>query len=109
MGLASGGPERTGDATYRGEIYLVYLLEQYQRRGLGRRLVSVVAERLLADGFDSMLLWVAKRNHPARRFCEALGGEPVGGRTIDIFGADIVEVSYGWRNVTDLVIDQATL
>ena len=106
VGLASGGPERTGDETYRGELYLVYLLEQYQRRGLGRRLVSAVARRLVEDGFDSMLLWVAKDNHPACRFYEAVGGEPVGSRTIDIAGADVAEVSYGWPDVADLATDE---
>lgn len=107
VGLAAGGPERTGNETYLGELYLVYLLEQYQRRGLGRRLVSAVAERLLADGFDSMLLWVAKDNHPACRFYVALGGEPIDSRTIDISGTGVAEVAYGWRQVADLVTDQA--
>ena len=107
VGLAAGGPERTGSKTYPGELYLVYLLEQYQRRGLGRLLVSAVAGRLLADGFGSMLLWVAKDNHPACRFYEALGGEPIDSRTIDIAGAGVAEVAYGWQQVTDLVTDQA--
>ncbi|MYC84844.1 MAG: GNAT family N-acetyltransferase [Acidimicrobiia bacterium] len=107
VGLAAGGPERTGSETYLGELYLVYLLEQYQRRGLGRLLVSAVAERLLADGFGSMLLWVAKDNHPACRFYEALGGEPIDTRTIDVAGADLDEVAYGWQQVADLVTDHA--
>ncbi|MDE0375916.1 MAG: GNAT family N-acetyltransferase [bacterium] len=107
VGLAGGGPERTGNETYVGELYLVYLLEQYQRRGLGRLLVSAVAERLVADGFESMLLWVAKDNHPACRFYEALGGEPIDSRTIDIAGAGIAEVAYGWQQVADLLTDQA--
>ena len=107
VGLAAGGPERTGDETYLGELYLVYLLEEHQRKGLGRLLVSAVAERLLAAGFDSMLLWVAKDNHPACRFYEALGGEPIGSRTIDIAGAGLAEVAYGWRQVADLVTDRA--
>jgi len=107
VGLAAGGPERTGSETYLGELYLVYLLEQYQRRGLGRLLVSAVAERLLPDGFGSMLLWVAKDNHPACRFYEALGGEPIDSRTIDIAGAGVAEVAYGWQQVADLVTDHA--
>ena len=106
VGLASGGPERTGDETYRGELYLVYLLEEHQRRGLGRRLVAAVARRLVEDGFGSMLLWVARDNHPACRFYEALGGEPVGSRTIDIAGTGVAEVAYGWQDVADLVTDQ---
>ena len=107
VGLAAGGPERTGSETYLGELYLVYLLEQYQRKGLGRLLVSAVAKRLLADGFGSMLLWVAKDNHSACRFYEALGGEPIDSRTIDIAGAGVAEVAYGWQQVADLVTDQA--
>ena len=105
VGLASGGPERTGDQTYRGELYLVYLLEQYQRQGLGRRLVSAVTRRLVEDGFGSMLLWVARDNHPACRFYEALGGEPVRSRTIDIAGTEVPEVAYGWQDVSVLVTD----
>ena len=107
IGMAAGGPERTGHENYRGELYLVYLLEQYQRRRWGRRLVSAVAHSLITNGFDSMLLWVARDNHPACRFYEALGGEPISSRTIDIAGTDVVEVAYGWRHVADLVTDQA--
>ena len=84
VGFAGGGPEREGNPTYRGELYGMYLLEAYQRKGLGRRLVSAVAHRLLADRFGSMLVWVLKDNHPACRFYESLGGERVGRKTIAI-------------------------
>ena len=50
-----------------------------------------------------MLLWVAKDNHPACLFYEALGGEPIDSRTIDIAGARVAEVAYGWRQVAHLV------
>ena len=100
IGFATCGPEREGNKTYRGELYAIYLLEDYQRVGLGRRLVSAVAQRLLADGFSSMLLWVLEDNHSARRFYESLGGERVGQKTIAIGGADLVEVSYGWKEIS---------
>ena len=107
VGFAGGGPEREGNPTYRGELYGIYLLEAYQRKGLGRRLVSAVAHRLLADGFGSMLVWVLADNHPACRFYESLGGERVGRKTIAIGGADLVEVSYGWRDIANLVVEAA--
>ncbi len=100
VGLAGGGPEREGDRTYQGELYVVYLLEEYQRKGVGRHLVSAVARRLLSDGFDSMLVWVLEDNHPARRFYESLGGEPIGRKNRPTGGADLVAVSYGWREIT---------
>lgn len=102
IGFATCGPEREGNKTYQGELYAIYLLEEYQRMGLGCRLVSAVAQRLLADGFSSMLLWVLEDNHSARRFYESLGGERVGRKTITIGGADLVEVSYGWRDISVL-------
>ena len=102
VGLAGGGPEREGNPVYRGELYGIYVLEEHQRRGLGRRLVAAVARRLLADGFTSMLVWVLADNRPARRFYESLGGEPVGRKTIPIGGADLPEVSYGWRDIAGL-------
>ena len=103
VGFASAGPEREGDSAYRGELYAIYLLEEYQRMGIGRRLFSCVTRRLLSDGFDSMLLWVLEDNHPACRFYESLGGERVNRKTITIGGADLVEVSYGWREIDGLV------
>ena len=102
VGFATGGPERDGDTTYRGELYTVYLLEEHQNRGLGRRLVSAVAQRLLADGLSSMLVWVLEDNHGARRFYELLGGEKVGRKTVAIGGRDLVEVSYGWQDIAGL-------
>ena len=102
VGFAGGGPEREGDSTYKGELYAIYLLQEHQRRGIGRRLACAVAHGLLSSGFDSMLLWMLEDNRPARRFYESLGGEQVGRKTIEIGGADLVEVSYGWRDITGL-------
>jgi GNAT superfamily N-acetyltransferase len=42
VGFASGGPERSGNVVYRGELYAIYLLAPYQRQGLGRRLTMAV-------------------------------------------------------------------
>lgn len=99
IGFAGGGPERQGDHTYRGEIYSVYVLPSHQRQGVGRRLVTAVVQQLLRDGLTTMLLWVLEDNLPARRFYESLGGEQVGRQTTDIGGADLVEVSYGWKDL----------
>lgn len=62
-----------------------------------------MTRRLLSDGFNSMLLWVLEDNRPAIRFYESLGGERVGRKTVTIGEADLVEVSYGWREIAGLV------
>ena len=37
VGFACGGPERSGDPVYTGELYGIYVLPEYHRRGIGRR------------------------------------------------------------------------
>ena len=100
MGFASGGPEREGDTVYKGELYTLYLLEQYQRRGIGRQLTLAVVTRLLQEGFRSMLVWVLSEN-PACRFYEALGGKRIYEKNLTIGGKELVGVAYGWRGIND--------
>ena len=50
VGFASGGPARSGDPDYRGELYTLYVLREHQGRGHGRRLLAAVAERLAEAG-----------------------------------------------------------
>ena len=103
-GFAHSGPEREGNATYRGELYAIYLLQEHQGRGLGRRLVSTAAQGLLDCGLTSMLLWVLEDNHRACRFYESLGGQQVSLKIIEIGGKDLVELSYGWTDINALVV-----
>lgn len=101
IGFADGGPERTGDRQYPGELYAIYLLAGEQRRGVGRRLVRAVAEHLCGRAIPAMLLWVLAEN-PARRFYEAIGGRELRSQPIEIGGARLDEVAYGWDDVAAL-------
>jgi GNAT superfamily N-acetyltransferase len=101
VGFASGGVERGGDPRYRGELYALYLLDTQQRRGLGHRLVGAVAERLARDGVGTMLTWVLADN-PARRFYAAIGGRELRTQQIEIGGATLDEVAFGWDDITIL-------
>ena len=103
VGFASAGQESDDHEGYEGEIYAIYLLEDFQRIGLGRRLFQSAAKRLLDDGIKSMLLWVFEENHRARRFYESLGGELVARKDVTIGGAEVVEIAYGWKDITTLV------
>ena len=102
VGFASGGPERTGHQVFRGELYAVYLLAEFQRLRLGRRLVSAIARRLADGGYGTMLVWVLAAN-PASHFYEALGGQPIMRQPITIGGVELEEVAYGWINLKDLL------
>ena len=103
VAIASGGPERKGRADYPAELYAIYSLPAYQGRGIGRRLVRGVADRLAAAGFTSMIIWVLAAN-PARRFYESLGGRLVDEAEIEIGGVTLPEVAYAWDSWDDLKV-----
>jgi GNAT superfamily N-acetyltransferase len=99
VGFASGGPrQESAYADYGGELYTLYLLREHQGAGMGRRLFSSVARGLAEGGITSLLAWVLARN-PSRRFYEAVGGKLLGSQEIEIGGARLEEVAYGWPDI----------
>jgi ribosomal protein S18 acetylase RimI-like enzyme len=102
VGFASGGPERSGDPVYTGEVYAIYLLESWQGQGIGRQLTITLVRQLIQRGFTSLLIWVLV-NNPSRRFYEALGGQQVRERLQMTGGVQLMDVAYGWLDARTLV------
>jgi ribosomal protein S18 acetylase RimI-like enzyme len=104
FGFACGGPQPLKEfAVYQGELYAVFLLEDYHRRGIGRELIVAVAGRLAADGVHSMLVWLSEDNYMARSFYQKLGAHPVQIKTSDIAGTALSELAYGWDDTSGLI------
>ena len=99
VGFASGGRERAGEAGYTGELYAIYVLDDFQRRGYGHQLVREVVAGLKEMGLHDMIIWVLRENAPARQFYERLGGVYVRAQAITIGSATLEEVSYGWPSL----------
>jgi GNAT superfamily N-acetyltransferase len=102
IGFAFGGRERAGETGYRGELYAIYVLQEAQRHGHGRRLVEAVVGGLRELELPDMIVWVLRENAPARRFYERLGGVYVREQPITIDSTMLTEVSYGWRRLGDV-------
>jgi ribosomal protein S18 acetylase RimI-like enzyme len=83
----------------------LHVLPGLKRRGLGRQLISAVAENIRRHGLRSMLhLWVYEQNVQARGFYERLGGvvsDCVGEAAPD--GSHVNVLRYGWRELSLLV------
>jgi ribosomal protein S18 acetylase RimI-like enzyme len=95
VGFVHGGAERTGAyPPHDAEIYSLYVLKEFQGRGLGRQLVTALARELVPD-YHGLLLWVLKGN-PAQGFYAALGGTVVAEKTVELQGATLEELGYGW-------------
>ncbi len=109
VGVAMGGPDRgnpatdDGDTAGTGGLYLLYILPEYQRRGLGRLLIGVVAEWLMAQGLHRMRVRVLRENLPARQFYMALGGEEIGMEAHEDAGVVLHQAVYEWANVHHLL------
>jgi GNAT superfamily N-acetyltransferase len=102
-GFAIGGPSRSPDLPYDGELHALYVPPDHHREGIGRALVASEASQLLSGGTRSMLVWVFAAN-PARRFYEALGGQPIEQEAIvTIEDTELDEVPYGWDDLRTLV------
>jgi L-amino acid N-acyltransferase YncA len=74
IGYAKGTWPKAGDEpANEGNLSKIYLLRDYQRLGLGRRLLGLVARRFLSHGVTSMVLFGVPQN-PSCAFHDALGG-----------------------------------
>jgi ribosomal protein S18 acetylase RimI-like enzyme len=116
VGFGSCGRQPLADLVaggFAGEFSALYVLAAHQRRGLGRRLMVLMAEDLMARKVRGAALWVLRENEPARRFYEALGAKVVG-RRVETVGEhvrgerrvqgddELHEVAYGWPDLAVL-------
>ena len=74
---------------FSGELNQIYLLREYQRLGLGRRLMGCVSRRFLSLGIGSMICFAGADN-PGEPFFRALEAESVG---------DPASGNYGWHDL----------
>ena len=88
---------------YIGELMAIYILQEYQRRNIGTKLVKLVVERLLESNVRNMIVWVLK-DSPYRKFYEKLGGKYVGEKTLEYGGLDYWVIAYGWDDIR-LILD----
>lgn len=95
IGLISGGYERQEDHIYNGEIYALYVLKNYQRQGIGTKLVSALAKQLNQFGIYSMLVRVLEHN-PYRRFYEKINGIYLRTHHMPFAGEVLDVAAYGW-------------
>lgn len=104
VGFISGGKERTKRYGYDGEIYAIYLLEQYQGKGYGTQLFKSFVENMKEEGYTSILVWVLTQN-PFKRFYEKYGASPVEAEEVTIGKGTYQETAYGWKRI-DLLEEQ---
>ena len=102
VGFADFGDPRGEVAGYDGELYSIYILPQFQRRGIGEKLFELGALFLVDNDRRSLYLLTLEAS-PYRRFYDKLGGQVVRQKQIHIDGLAYTELIYAWTNLNTLV------
>ncbi|EIT87115.1 FR47 domain-containing protein [Fictibacillus macauensis ZFHKF-1] len=71
IGFISGGRSRSPQTIDEGELYAIYILPHYQKRGIGSLLMNHLIQDL-QHVYAVMLIWVLQDN-PSKRAYEKLG------------------------------------
>jgi len=107
VGYALGRARPAGEPRHAGELVALHVRREFQRRGIGRRLVSELARALGEDGCTSLVLYVLAGN-PASTFYERLGAIPMGDRrwVIDEPDLEVRELAYAWPDIRQAELAQ---
>jgi ribosomal protein S18 acetylase RimI-like enzyme len=97
VGFGSCGPNRS-DRFFSGEVFTLYVAQDWQNQGIGRRLLIALFRRLVAAGRHSAIVWVL-RDNPSRFFYERLGARQVSRKPLAVGGAAVDALAYGWRDL----------
>lgn len=97
VGMTFGGPQRSSDYSYEGEIYAIYVLKEYQQLGIGTKLFLKMNEILRNQNMNSLLVWVVKGN-PSTAFYQKMGGKPLEEKIAIVHNAQVHEIGYVWNN-----------
>jgi len=96
VGFAKGKIYKDDDSSeLQGELNKIYLLNDYQRLGLGTKLIGHVARRFLSMGINDMILFGMAEN-PSCYFHAAMGGKKLYSKK------GIFDGGYRWRDLKKL-------
>ncbi len=98
VGFGSCGRAKYRTLPHEGEVYTLYVLPDYQGRGIGARLLSGLFAELMKSGPRSALIWVLADN-PSRFFYQALGGTWIAVREESLWGKNLRQMAYGWGDL----------
>jgi GNAT superfamily N-acetyltransferase len=98
VGFVGGGAIREPVEGFDAELYAIYLLRDAQRLGIGIALLRRLAGSLKERGFESMMAWVLEDN-ASGGFYSRSGGVRVASKEMEICGAMLSVVAYGWTDL----------
>lgn len=100
-GFMSYGTEREQKISHEGELYAIYLLEEIQGQGWGKRLFARLKEFLQTRGYRSLSVWVLVGNK-AEQFYRYMGAQELKQKEIVIGGKRHAELALLWSSLDQI-------
>ncbi|WP_349410705.1 GNAT family N-acetyltransferase [Pseudalkalibacillus sp. SCS-8] len=95
VGFINGGKSRSKKLPFEAEIYAMYLLKEYQNKGIGRNLFAKAQEEFVGRSWQSMVVWVLEGN-TSKHFYEKMGGIVIADDHQRLEGNEHRLIAYGW-------------
>ena len=96
IGYAHIGPCREKNVDADGELYAIYLLEEFQNHGGGKLLFDAAVAKAKQRHFSKMMVSVFEKNLLSRKFYEKMGGDFTGSDHVDIENHRYLTSRYVW-------------
>lgn len=95
VGFASYGKERTDNYIYKGEIQAIYILEEFQRKGIGKQLFYEATKQLQKIGINNLMLWALELNNYTDFYLK-LGGTIIDYKIVHFDSTPLREIAFAW-------------
>jgi ribosomal protein S18 acetylase RimI-like enzyme len=99
VGYCSGGKNSHDTFSFEGELYAIYLLKEYQGKGIGKKLFLRTLEEFKLRKISSFLLFVLSSNTNTRAFYESFNPDFTANETITIDNGQYCDICYGWTKI----------
>ncbi|KXY69180.1 acetyltransferase [Bacillus cereus] len=101
IGFIDGGAERTGTYNCDGELYAIYLLQEYQGMKIGQKLLQALLSECINNDMQSLLVWVVT-NNSSKNFYEKFNPEKIDTKFLERL--QVEETAYCWRDINNIIM-----
>jgi ribosomal protein S18 acetylase RimI-like enzyme len=105
VGFADGGKRETNLVENSGDLTSIYVLQEYQGLGIGKKLVQQLFTKFNVLGYKTIFVEVLEDNQ-SRFFYESLGAEWLKCEKIKIAGAELNLLVYEWKDIKSVFLNK---
>jgi len=102
IGFADGGKRERNQVDHSGDLTSIYLLEEYQGKGIGKQLMKQLFLQFQKWGYNRVFVEVLEGNKTCY-FYEYYGAELLKSDKISFSGSELNLLIYEWVSVTEVL------